>query len=458
MMIYSTVQFHLHQKEIPVKSNSFIKIWIVVLFSFSLLRAEGCADLKLDSEIVIGFFNGVQTTREEAEKARELIKTKFLNTYISTKAEKIEYALFYNKTEGLADFAETFDQRVKEHAQILADKLENFWRIKNEETSILDKIEKVIPAMADVKIAEHNAQSAQIFKSLTNLISKSKTTNIMYDNHTEKINCIEEANKKFLIFAHSQGNLFATQAYDYITKTKEIPKEAVKVIHVAPASATLKGKHFLEDLDLVINGLRVSGEVPPVTHYMSNYFLRPAGINDKKDFLGHGLLEIYLNPHIDVSVDIYREAEVSLDSLKFPRTIDDNVSSGIDASSFDYQSQCSNIDFPENINTYDGVIRAVVELYNQEPIEVICTKIEEELNTIGVDTGGGTNPGETFDYQSQCSSVAFPDPIPTQLETSINEIITNAGSSIAAPVVCPLIDTVVKAYNLTNGGGIPSPF
>ena len=113
----------------------------------------------------------------------------------------------------------------------------------------------------------------------------------------------------------------------------------------------------------------------------------------------------------------------------------------------------------------EDTVNAVITYQNSNgltPSGAIDIETQENINNSCIDnnitTGGGTNPGETFDYQSQCSSVEFPDPIPTQLETSINEIITNAGSSIAAPVVCPLIDTVVKAYNLTNGGGIPSPF
>ncbi|HFU76927.1 MAG TPA: hypothetical protein ENK68_00285 [Epsilonproteobacteria bacterium] len=441
-----------------MKTNTTLHILFLLVFSSSFIKADGCADLKLDSEIVFGYFNGVQTTPKEAADALDKIETKFLNTYISTKSEKIEYTLFYNKTEGLADFAETFEQRTKEHSEILADKLENFWRIKNEDTATLEKIKKVIPAMVDVKIAEHQAMSSQVVDSLTNLISKSKTTNIMYDTHKEKLDCIETANKKLLIFAHSQGNRFSTQAYDYLTQAKMVPAKAVKVIHVAPASATLRGVHFLEDLDLVINGLRVSGTVPPVTHYMSNYLLRPVGINSQKDFLGHGLLEIYLNPHIDVSVDIYKEVESVFDSLEFPYAVDNNTSTGIDPDTFDYEAECTEVQFPQNVEDYDGVIKAVVNLYSHEPKEEICNKIKEELSGLEVETGGGTNPSEGFDYQTECSSVDFPDPIPAELESSINDVISNAGSTLAAPIVCPLIDTVVQAYSLTNGGGIPSPF
>ena len=95
----------------------------MILFVVSL-QANECVfeDLKLDKDIVFGFFNGVQTTEDEAREALKLIQAKFIGSDLSFKGESIEYTLFYNKTEGLADFAETFEQRAKEHAEVLADK------------------------------------------------------------------------------------------------------------------------------------------------------------------------------------------------------------------------------------------------------------------------------------------------------------------------------------------------
>jgi len=104
-------------------------------------------------------------------------------------------------------------------------------------------------------------------------------------------------------------------------------------------------------------------------------------------------------------------------------------------------------------------------------LEYIQIQLATNSNTPDPDTGGGTDTNTTtnpdtnttttpteFDYKNACNDIAFPDPIPTELETSINDIITTAGDSIAAPIVCPLIDAAVTAYNLTNGGDIPSPF
>lgn len=68
-------------------------------------------------------------------------------------------------------------------------------------------------------------------------------------------------------------------------------------------------------------------------------------------------------------------------------------------------------------------------------------------------TGGGG--GSNFDFTTACSITDLPEPLPEELSTSINTIIEEAGDTIAAAVVCPLIQTTVTAYNLANGGGLP---
>lgn len=75
--------------------------------------------------------------------------------------------------------------------------------------------------------------------------------------------------KKLLFVAHSQGNLFVNTAYTYTTS--KVSSDSVKVIHIAPASPIINGPHVLANQDLVINGLRAFGTVPPVTHSIPIY-------------------------------------------------------------------------------------------------------------------------------------------------------------------------------------------
>ena len=60
------------------------------------------------------------------------------------------------------------------------------------------------------------------------------------------------------------------------------------VVHVAPASPTLRGDHLLTDIDLVINGLRLTGlnSVPDVNINIPM---------SKIDPTGHGFEPTYLD-------------------------------------------------------------------------------------------------------------------------------------------------------------------
>jgi hypothetical protein len=141
--------------------------------------------------------------------------------------------------------------------------------------------------------------------------------------------------KKFILVAHSEGNLFANRAYNYVTTGSHTA--VAKTIHLAPASTELHGDYVLGDVDLVINGLRLiaPGAVPAnnwpmvfvfskdVSYYLDlaarnaiivgNYasafvlktlsvvagieYRQPDDILLKTDWMGHGFFEIYNNPN-----------------------------------------------------------------------------------------------------------------------------------------------------------------
>ena len=60
------------------------------------------------------------------------------------------------------------------------------------------------------------------------------------------------------------------------------------MVHVAPASPTLRGEHLLADIDLVINGLRLQGinTVAPININLPT---------SKSDLSGHTLVGTYLD-------------------------------------------------------------------------------------------------------------------------------------------------------------------
>ncbi|EOW3698808.1 hypothetical protein ACOW3R_004027 [Vibrio vulnificus] len=109
--------------------NKHILLWSL---SLSLLPTYAYSNnCKVDG-YTVGFFNGVATTRTQAENGLlELKKSLATQQY---RGQPVEYALFYNdsnyKERGidvLADFAETFDQRTNELEQKQFERWEAFW-------------------------------------------------------------------------------------------------------------------------------------------------------------------------------------------------------------------------------------------------------------------------------------------------------------------------------------------
>src|SRR5699024_4699583 len=89
-----------------------------------------------------------------------------------------------------------------------------------------------------------------------------------YAAHNLRLDALAAEGQKLMLVAHSQGNLFLNHAYDHIKPT--VGRNSVNAVHIAPASPTLRGKHVLADIDLVINALRLQGitTTPPVNLIM----------------------------------------------------------------------------------------------------------------------------------------------------------------------------------------------
>jgi hypothetical protein len=88
-----------------------------------------------------------------------------------------------------------------------------------------------------------------------------------------------------VLVAHSQGNLFVNAAYDGIKTVA--PAAKVQVVHVAPASPTLRGGYALADVDFVIRSLRKL-----VTGLPSVNIELPLSANDRT---GHAFEGTYLD-------------------------------------------------------------------------------------------------------------------------------------------------------------------
>jgi len=96
------------------------------------------------------------------------------------------------------------------------------------------------------KIAAHN---------FLDISEPERTALLDYEIHRAHINQHVLMGRKLLFVAHSQGNLFVNRAYDYAVRQPGVTPDAVKVVHIAPASYRLAypdAVAFLASEDLVI--------------------------------------------------------------------------------------------------------------------------------------------------------------------------------------------------------------
>lgn len=266
-----------------------------------------------DTGVAFVFFNGVQTTPEEADIAKEEFRR--IHGEKSSSGDEIKYEVLYNYSNGFEDFVETFEQRLHEQDGLLGGRFELFFEALKGDGPWWARIIDAVQSTAGILNGFVDWYRAAAIRNLTALLGSPPTTS-NYIEHKTRIDTWVLEGKKLLFVAHSQGNLFANAAYNYAL-TKTTPS-SVKVVHIAPASPLLSGSHTLADLDLVINGLRVVGGVASVTDYIPSFLLRPAGVNGKKDILGHGLLEIYLNQGLSISTVVRGHIDTALGSLEEP--------------------------------------------------------------------------------------------------------------------------------------------
>ncbi len=288
---------------------------ITGIFSLGAYAESTETNLCMEKGVIFGFFNGVQTTKHQARIARGSLKSTFGDR--TEDDEKIKYELFYNYTDGFEDFVETFEQRLKEQDAILGNRFELFFQVLHKEGSWWEKIIETIPALADILGAISDDLQASMVNTLTGWAANPPTI-ANYAEQQSRISTFILEGKKLLFFAHSQGNLFANSAYDYAVA--KVGSDSVKVVHVAPASPTLRGSYTLANLDLVINGLRIAGSVPNITDTMPEYLLRSPGVNGETDILGHGLLEIYLNTTLPMITRIREHVNTAFNTLVSPET------------------------------------------------------------------------------------------------------------------------------------------
>jgi fibro-slime domain-containing protein len=272
---------------------------------------------------VIGFFNGINNTPLQALGGMQNLRDATVGTTYN--GQPVDYELFYNQTGSvngsmiLQDIAEVFAQRAVELDGALDNRWEIFWEAlgssQDQDSFILRLQEKlsVSPQLGASLREIYNKFWNQDVVAMAVILGDPPTAQDYAKQHTRLLALINQG-KKVLLVAHSQGNLFVNRAYD---KAMEVTDgNSVKVVHIAPASPTLRGPHIFANLDLVINALWVTQGWETVVSYTARI---PAEHLITDDPIGHGLKETYLNAKRTTLPQVQGHVQAAMAGLTAPR-------------------------------------------------------------------------------------------------------------------------------------------
>ena len=100
-------------------------VLLALPFASPAQTASQDASLCRQTGVTFAFFNGVLTTKSQAEIAKQELKRIHGNQ--SPNGDEIKYETLYNYTSGFEDFVETFDQRLNEQQGLLSGRFELFF-------------------------------------------------------------------------------------------------------------------------------------------------------------------------------------------------------------------------------------------------------------------------------------------------------------------------------------------
>jgi len=288
-------------------------VWFYILCFSSFSNAQSTGDLCVSQGVVAGFYNGVWNTTFDAGDGKEALAQAIGSK--TAAGEDIRWEVFYNTTNTKwADMVETFNQRANSQNVVVGERWELFWEAIGGNGSSAGWTGVIIDSttnLADFFAGLANDVLAQTVAAVTFTLNNPPTLD-NYAEHKAKIDGFAVEGKKFLLVAHSQGNLFVVPSYNYAAS--KVGAQAVKVVHIAPASPGLKGDYTLANLDLVINALRVTGTVPPNNVDIPGILLRSSPV----DASGHELVGTYLNPGMAPREKVVANATSALNALLPP--------------------------------------------------------------------------------------------------------------------------------------------
>lgn len=234
-----------------------------------------CMSSYSSNKLFIFFINGVNVTADDADY--NLMK---LQGLIENNSPLITWNILYSPTRGLwkSDIWDFIRQKKQERKKASIDKYAVDYIVKND--------------------LECCSTADEYWVVKAQLLGRFLQDRSYVGKNLEGI--VEQFHKKIpapaddiyiLIIAHSQGNEYANQLWDYLVNGEGFKKDHISIIGIAsPASRKMDySYYFTADNDKIINSARVL----PMKPLEANVHLE-----DCKEFTCHSLVESYLNDNV----------------------------------------------------------------------------------------------------------------------------------------------------------------
>jgi hypothetical protein len=237
-------------------------------------------------KLYILFINGVNSNVQDVVFNLNRIKE-----VVNVKSNVIEWGFLYNPTSGslAQDLHDTMKQKKQEGKNLSIDDYVKTY-MKTYKLNYFENSKEYNDLKKNIK-EYYSKDNSFVGKNLDNIIDQ--FNNVVKD----------KSNSYVLLIAHSQGNLYANQLYDYLINGASFPKSRLSIVGIATPSDKILGtiaipknadqnRYITSDTDFVITSLNIFLTFNPV----SNKAL-PANVHITKceDQSCHGIVTSYLN-------------------------------------------------------------------------------------------------------------------------------------------------------------------
>jgi hypothetical protein len=285
---------------------------VSVLLPFSPLSSPAQTSV-IGPGYVIGYINGLSTDPIGAQDGLEALSAIYGAQYSN---QPVSYTLFYAPTDGLMqDVISAFAQRVASSPG-LTDRWELIW----------DTLDGGGGAISDLAIAENPSLNGLVSDLKTIFLNgvssnvKNLTSNKEFqpavDQFASALTTYYTQQKKMLVVAHSQGNVYLNAAYDAVKP--QLKADSLRPVQVATPTATVRdpqGRYVTSTTDLVIQAVALTlGDVEPAN--TDGPIL--AALSSDTGY-GHKFVDIYMNPNYKLLPAIKALADSSLQILQSPK-------------------------------------------------------------------------------------------------------------------------------------------